>query len=165
MNKEPHQPKTIKLLIAGLGNSLLMDDGVGIHAVRALQVDPIEGALAVEVGTAVFDAVHLFEAAEKVIVLDAVQAQNPPGTVYELTLDAVQKKDAFHSMHEIGLREIFRILPDESKPQLVVLGMEPHTIDYGLELSPVVQKALPGFVETIRSVARRMLKQGEGEQT
>ena len=141
-----------------------MDDGVGVHAVRALQADPIEGALAVEVGTAVFDAIDLFEAAGNVIALDAVQAGKPPGTQYELTLDAVKVKGAFHSMHEIGLRELFRMLPDEDKPRLVILGMEPHTIDYGLELSPVVQNALPDFVETIRSVARRMLKQGAGEQ-
>jgi hydrogenase maturation protease len=157
---KPSIPKQTELLIAGLGNNLLMDDGVGIHALRALQEqeETLEGACMVEIGTAVLDAIHLFETAKRVIALDAVQAGSPPGTVYELSLDAVQSKGARYSMHEMGLREVFRLMPEARRPELVILGVEPHTIDYGTDLSPAIQSTLPKYLKTIRSVAERLLE-------
>jgi len=143
-------PERIKLLIAGLGNVLLMDDGVGVHAVRELQKDPVEGAMIVEVGCAVLDALHLFEVADRVIALDAVQAGSPPGTIYELTLDGVGGKGPEASMHELDLSQVFRMLPEERRPELIILGVEPAIIDYGLELSPVVRAALPEFIQIVR---------------
>jgi len=64
------------------------------------------------------------------------------GTVYELDLNAVQARDRYDSMHEMGLCEVFRTLPEDGRPELVILGMEPGVIDYGLELSPEVQAEL-----------------------
>ncbi|MHC4942238.1 MAG: hydrogenase maturation protease [Planctomycetota bacterium] len=158
MISKPSIPKQTELLIAGLGNNLLMDDGVGIHALRALQEEPLEGACMVEIGTAVLDAIHLFETAKRVIALDAVQAGSPPGTVYELSLDAVRSKGARYSMHEMGLREVFRLMPEQNRPELVILGVEPHTIDYGTDLSPAIQSSLPKYLKTIRSVVERLLE-------
>jgi hydrogenase maturation protease len=146
-------PQRINLLIVGLGNALLMDDGVGVHAVRELQKDPVKGAVIVEVGCAVLDALHLFEAADRVIALDAVQAGGPPGTVYELTLDGVGGKGPEASMHELDLGQVFRMLPEERRPVLSILGVEPAVIAYGLELSPPVRAALPEFLKTVRRTA------------
>ena len=72
----------MRVLIAGLGNLLLRDDGVGVHAVRSMGNDLPPGVLAVEVGTAVLDALHLFEEAEMVIAIDAMKAGGAPGTIY-----------------------------------------------------------------------------------
>jgi len=152
------EPGRIELLIAGLGNLLLADDGVGVHAVRALRGEDIgEGVLVVEVGTAALDALPLFEAARRVIALDAVQAGGEPGSIYELDLEGVETGREGHSLHELGLREVFRMIPAEKRPGLRILGVEPAVIDFGMELSPAVLKALPAFLQTARDAARNWL--------
>ncbi len=145
------------LLIAGLGNVLLMDDGVGVHAVRALHADPIEGALIVEVGTAVFDALHLVESARTVIALDAVQAGSAPGTIYELQPGDAAGKELRTSLHELDMRALLGFLPREKRPELIVLGVEPERIESGLELSKRVRAVLPEYVALIRRIAAECL--------
>lgn len=145
------------LLIAGLGNVLLMDDGVGVHAVRALHADPIEGALTVEVGTAVLDALHLVEAAKVVIALDAVQAGGAPGTIYELRPDRETGHDTWTSLHELDMRALLNFIPEEKRPDLIVLGVEPERIEAGLELSDTVSAVLADYMAIIRRVAAELL--------
>lgn len=130
-----------------------MDDGVGVHAVRALQQDPPAGAKIVEVGTAVLDALDWLEAADVVLALDAVQAGGVPGTIYRLDPAKLREPTPRTSLHEFDLRAVLRLLPPNRQPQVTVLGVEPARLDYGLELSPVVQAALPDFLTTIRRFA------------
>ena len=63
-----------RIIIAGLGNILLQDDGVGVHAVRELLKAPPKNAKPLEIGCAVFDALHYMERADRVLVIDAMQA-------------------------------------------------------------------------------------------
>lgn len=70
------------LLIAGLGNVLLRDDGVGVHAVRELQRRPPAGATVVEIGTAVLHGLSFVEGAHRILLIDAMQAGQSPGTIY-----------------------------------------------------------------------------------
>ncbi|MFH1999276.1 MAG: hydrogenase maturation protease, partial [Planctomycetota bacterium] len=121
--------KNRRVLIAGLGNSLLMDDGVGVHAVRALLRDPPDSVEIAEIGTAVLDALHLLENADIVIALDAIQAGRPPGTVLEISEGSLQKPGGLgRSVHEVGLREAIAMLPQDKQPQLIILGVEPAMI-------------------------------------
>jgi hydrogenase maturation protease len=140
-----------------LGNALLKDDGVGVHAVRAIIKEPIEGTRAVEVGTAVLDALHLLERADKVIALDAVQGGETPGSIYELRFKGGKKSGHGGSIHELGLREAMAMLPEDQRPEWILLGMEPECIEYGLELSPTLEAALPRFIKTLRDTAEDWL--------
>lgn len=148
-----------KILIVGLGNSLLMDDGIGVHAVNELLKSPPPGTLVVEVGTAVLDALHLFEWADKIIAIDAMQAGNAPGSVYSFGLDDVQENTHQESLHELNLLAVFRFLPEKKRPQIAMLGVEPETIDFGLELTPSVEAALPVLVQAARDIANRWIGQ------
>jgi hydrogenase maturation protease len=132
-----------RVLLAGLGNLLLMDDGVGVHAVKLLQSNLPAGILAVEVGTAVLDALHLFEWADKIIAVDAISAGGPPGTLYQIALPDIDTPPMQQSLHELNLLAAFRFLTCKRKPEISVLGIEPETIDFGLELTPAVSAALP----------------------
>ena len=149
----PEKEEPVRLLIVGLGNVLMGDDGVGVHAVRALLEEPIAGVTAVEVGTAVFDALHLFEECDVVLALDAIQAGEEPGAVYQLVPDDAAARAPGSSMHELGVRDALAMLPSEKRPRLVVLGVEPHTIACGMELSARIEAILPAFLETVREVA------------
>lgn len=142
-----------RLLIAGLGNLLLRDDGVGIHAVRELQQAPPPGVLVAEVGTSVLAGLHLYEWADKILALDAMQAGGPPGSLYTCRDRDVADDRIQASLHELGLLAALRFLPEGKRPQVYVLAVEPQAIEYGLDLSPPVKQALPRFLGLVRKTA------------
>jgi hydrogenase maturation protease len=140
------------ILIAGLGNLLLRDAGVGVHAVHELQQDPPPGARVVEVGTAVLDALHLFNEADRILAIDAMQAGGSPGTLYSVEVSGVEDRGPQASLHELNLMAAFGFLPDGGRPPVAFVGVEPAVIDYGLDLSPEVQSALPVLIQSVREV-------------
>ena len=141
-----------RILIAGLGNILLRDDGVGVHAIRELQKAPPPGARVVEVGTAVLDALHLFRWADRVLAFDAMQAGGPPGTFYSCPVFETEGPTPLASLHELDLWAALRFLPDRKRPEIMILGVEPKIIDFGLELTPEVQAALPQLVGVSKQI-------------
>jgi len=149
----------MRVLIAGLGNLLLRDDGVGVHAIRSMGNDLPPGVLAVEVGTAVLDALHLFEEAEMVIAIDAMKAGGVPGTIYSFQLSDVAAPEVPASLHEFSLLSALGLMEGPSRPEIAILGVEPEVIDYGMELSAAVQAALPRLVRAARDLAGRYLKE------
>jgi hydrogenase maturation protease len=147
----PRRAGRPRILVAGLGNLLLSDDGVGVHAVRELQKDVPRGVTAAEVGTAVLFALDLFEKADRVLAIDAMEAGGPPGEVYVFGLDDVENPAVKPSLHDFGLRSAFEFLPGH-RPEVVVIGVEPGVIGYGLELSAAVRSALPRVVAEARRI-------------
>jgi hydrogenase maturation protease len=139
-----------RILIAGLGNVLLQDDGVGVHAVRKLREAPPPGVLVAEIGAAVLQGLHLYEWATRILVLDAMQAGGPPGTVYACSATDVADPGIKASLHELSLLGALRFISSNKKPDIQVLGVEPQVIDYGLELTPPVQESLPRFIDLAR---------------
>jgi hydrogenase maturation protease len=150
-----------RILIAGLGNLLLQDDGVGVHAVRELQQAPLRGVIVADVGCAVLDALHLLKWAEKIVAIDALQAGNAPGTVYACSAGDVAADGVQASLHELNLLAALKFLPPGAHPEIVILGVEPGTIDYGLDLSPAVAAALP----RVTGEARRLVARWREETT
>ncbi|MGC8990620.1 MAG: hydrogenase maturation protease [Verrucomicrobiia bacterium] len=163
------------IAIAGLGNLLCSDDGVGIHAVRLLKAMPIDGVDIVEVGTAVLHAVDCLANAERILLLDAVRAGHAPGTIYCFDSVFVAERGATNgsndgafapgnnpsqgllSVHSLSLREAFCLLSPERQPRFTVIGVEPGSIAYGTELTPEVADALPKLVAEARAIACRWL--------
>jgi hydrogenase maturation protease len=146
------EARASRVLIAGLGNILLRDDGVGVHAIRELQKNPLPGALAVEVGTAVLDALHLFEWADRILAIDAMQAGGSAGTLYSLRASDVEDRSPQASLHELNLLAALRFLPEGKRPLIVILGIEPEKIDFGLALSPKVEAILPLIIHSVKEI-------------
>ena len=139
------------ILIVGVGNVLLSDDGVGVHAVRELQRQPILGATMVEIGTAILHGLSFLESAARVLVIDAARGGQPPGTIYLFDTGEAGAPHPGASLHALGLREAARLLlPKESCPAITVLGVEPVSLEYGTELSSPVRAALPRVVALAR---------------
>ena len=129
-----------------------------MHAVRELRRKVPKGILAVEVGTAVLDALHLFERADKLLAIDAMQVGGTPGTIYAFRLSEVEDRPAQASLHKVNLLSTLRLLPDR-QPKIIILGVEPEIIDYGLTLSPRVADAVPRLVAEARRVLSRWAPQ------
>lgn len=133
-----------RVLVVGLGNELLTDDGVGVHAARRLKEVLGERALVVEVGTAVLNALHLLDAAERIVAIDAMQAGGAPGTVYLIAPEDVAADAQQLSIHQLNLIGALRFLPEGKRAKRIrIIGVEPERIEFGMELSATVSAALP----------------------
>lgn len=141
-----------RILIAGLGNEILRDDGVGIHAVRAIGQHLPRRVRTAEVGTAVLDALHLFEWADKVLAIDAVEAGGNPGAIFRFDIRDAEQRASRASLHELDLVAALRFLPEAARPEVTILGIEPGVIEFGLDLSPQVRSSLAGLVRAANDI-------------
>lgn len=140
------------ILILGVGNILFSDEGVGVRAVERLQevYDFSENVTLMDGGNLGMGLMGPLLETEYCIVLDAVLANDAPGTLYRLTGDDLRKSLAFKdSMHQCDL--VDTLLSCEMigrRPQTVVIGMEPADIQtMSLELSPTVVARLSAMCD------------------
>lgn len=140
-------------LILGIGNTLLSDEGVGIHALHQLQSDypDLPGVTFIDGGTLSFTLAAYLQDCNNIIVLDAAQFKAPPGTVR--TLVGTDMDDflgaARRSPHEVGLLDLFDIarLTESLPVKRALIGIQPKSIEWGMSPTPVVKSALPIAVE------------------
>lgn len=145
-----------RLLVLGIGNVLMSDDGVGVYAVEQLRERPRAGVLITEVGIAILDAVSLLAWADRVLVIDALRAGGAPGSVYQAEADDLLREPARISLHELDLLGALELLPPgRSRPELSVLGVEPERLEPGIGLSPKVAAALPSVVQAVHETVAR----------
>jgi hydrogenase maturation protease len=135
------RPQTIpvsRILVIGIGNVLLCDEGAGVHAVRRLAAQASvhrPDVRFVDGGTLSFTLAPAIEAAERLILFDAARVGGPPGTV-ECFLD--DEMDRFlgrtrRSVHEVGLLDLMDIarLTGSVPRQRALIGIEPDRIEWG----------------------------------
>ena len=145
-----------KLLVLGVGNTIMMDEGIGVHAIYELlkEKDKFDEALVdfIDGGTFTQDIFYLFEEYEKLLVLDVVRAGHPPGTIYSLDEDdLVQNEKQVLSLHDVDLLDSLNMAEMRGhRPTLKIVGIEPEKINWGTELTPTLAKAFPDFVKTAR---------------
>ena len=106
---------------------------------------------AVELGTAVFDGIHLIEKADRILAFDAVRAGGEPGAVYLMRAEDVEDEGRHYSLHEFGLTRLLQNLR-RPKTEVVIVGAEPEIIDWGLELSPAVGSAVALMISSAQTI-------------
>jgi len=145
------EPK--KILILGLGNILLGDEGVGVRVAEQLLTHPLPDEIEViDGGTAGYELINFFEGKEKVIIVDAVKTNDTPGSVYKLDLALVQEDETVQlSLHQIGLKNVFKMASlMDLNPEVTLVGIVPKDYqDYNIGLSEEVEKAIPLAIETV----------------
>ena len=141
------------ILILGLGNILLGDEGVGVRVIEQLLTHPLPDQIEViDGGTAGYELINFFEGKEKVIIVDAVKTNDTPGSVYKMDLSAVQEDDTVQlSLHQIGLKNVFKMASMmDLNPEVTLVGIVPKDYqDYNIGLSEEVEKAIPLAIETV----------------
>ncbi len=141
-----------KTVILGVGNLLLTDDGVGIHAIQKLQADyelPA-GVQVVDGGTCGLDLLQFLEGVDHLIIIDAARLGKAPGSIVRLEGDQVPAYLALKtSPHEIGLPELLFTarLTDIYPERVVIFGVQPESIETHLGLTPAVAERLDELVE------------------
>lgn len=131
------------VLVLGIGNTVMSDDGVGVKVIELLQrehafppsVELIDG------GTLGLDLLPLLEGRSHLIMVDAVDSGQAPGTCVRLTGDELPVAlETKVSPHQMGLKDLLAVarLMGQLPPEMVLIGVQPGSIDIGLELTPEV---------------------------
>ena len=137
-------------LILGIGNLLLCDEGVGVHVARALaQRDLPPDVAVVEAGTAFLDVLPDIEKADRILLIDAMEGGAAPGSVYRVPFDQCRHPEMLASLHGFDLSRVLYMAGSDRAPEVTVFGVEPARIEWGTELSPVIQRVLPAVEKAI----------------
>jgi len=140
-------------LILGIGNTLLTDEGAGIHALNLFQSYHPDAAnlTYIDGGTLSFTLAAYIEDCDNLIVFDAAELKAPAGTVKTM---AGVKMDTFlgaarRSPHEVGLLDLFDIarLTESLPANRALIGIQPDRIEWGMSPTAAVERALPVAVE------------------
>ena len=141
----------MKTLILGIGNLLLTDEGVGCHAARALQEEALpEDVVVLEAGTDFLSALPEIEKADRIIIVDAMQGDEAPGTVYRVPFEECLKPQCIASLHGFDVSRTLYLAGRDTVPEVVVFGVEPALIQWGTELSPAVREMMPAVIEAVK---------------
>ena len=155
----------MQTVILGLGNELLGDEGVGVHAARRLQqVELPENTTVVEVGTAILDALPVLEQADRVIVLDAMKGGGPPGRVYKIGLEDCSGSSCIASMHGFDIHRVMALTERSTNPAVMVFGMEPKDLNWSMNLSATAAESLPHLVTAVQQELALPLSAGDGRE-
>jgi hydrogenase maturation protease len=148
-------------LILGLGNVLLTDEGAGAAVLRALEpLAESDPRLSLQDGgTLSFTLAGPIAEASRLVVVDAANLGQPPGSVRVLQDADMDAQLAQHatSVHEVSLSDLFDIarLTESLPARRALVGIQPERIEWGSELSAPVAAAVPRAVAEIEALLRR----------
>jgi len=143
-----------RVAVVGVGNVLLKDEGIGVHVARALREAVGNGRTDIDIidGGTSPDVFLLVEGVSKLILVDAVKGGGSPGSIYRFHPGdiAIDKKFTI-SAHQIGLLDSLRMIEySATKPEsIVIIGVEPKEIGWGLELSIELGGKLPEIMKVV----------------
>jgi hydrogenase maturation protease len=147
------EPRKKPTLILGIGNVLLKDEGIGVRVAEKMKEMPLPPDVEVmDGGVGGLNLQFCIEGRKKVIVVDAVKAGAPPGTLFRFTdKDLAGKKGVMRSAHGIDFSDVVAIVnylgtrPDE----IVFLGVEPEDLSAAMGLSPKIEELIPVLISLV----------------
>jgi len=152
-----------KVMVVGIGNLIMRDDGVGVHAIKALEALGLpEEVELIDGGTNSYDLIEEFCRAEKLVIVDAMHAGGEPGTIYraplkELGLQSIETITSLHEMHFVEAMKMTHMLGYD--PPTIVFGIEPAEVEVSMELSPQVAAKFPRLVELMQEEILKLLQE------
>ena len=143
-----------KVVVLGVGNVLLKDEGLGVHVAQTMKetAPPTDVDLEILESGVSSDVFLTLEDVDKLIVIDAVLAGSEPGAIYRFTPDDIALENQMHvSVHQWGLFEGLKMMDYlNNKPgETVIIGVEPKEVDWGMELSPEIKQKVPRILELV----------------
>ena len=146
--------------ILGCGSLLMGNDGVGLKVIEALQkteLGSLENLDIADAGVCGLDLLNFFDGARKVVIVDAVLADSPVGSVHRLDgkdlIESTEEPLNLVSVHDLTITDVLRIgVQVQPLPEIVVIGIEIGTVvtEVTLEISPEVLKGLDEAVRLIK---------------
>jgi hydrogenase maturation protease len=142
-----------RIVVLGVGNLLMGDEGLGIRCVEAFEKLPQrDNVRCVDGGTSTHELMEDLENLDALVILDAVASGKPPGTLVRLEGDEIPS--AFSnkmSPHQHGINDLLATLKflDRAPGRVVLIGVEPSVMELSMELSPLVQGVMPSMLALV----------------
>lgn len=158
MDFQPGTKPTV--LILGIGNLVMSDDGVGVHVVQELQRSyrfP-ENVMVVDGGTLGLDLLPMLENVTHLILVDAVETGDKPGTMIRLIGEELPVAlETKLSPHQMGLKDLLAVseLMGHSPGEMVLIGVQPGCIEMGVEMTADVDAVLDEMISKVLSELER----------
>lgn len=160
--REPERSRPCTVGVLGLGNLLLTDDGVGIHAIRRLQRDTRlpQTIQLIDGGTLGLSLLPSLLRITHLLVLDAVDVGARAGTLLRFTNRDIDCLPLAKSVHLLGFGDLLNALRllGQDPAELILIGIQPRSTEWGVVLSPVVQGVLGRLVEAAVSQVEAWLE-------
>ena len=151
----------MRIIVLGVGNILLSDEGIGVWAIERLQSDyqlPPEVEV-IDGGTSAMEMLDDLANADHLIIIDAVRGGRAPATMIRIADEDVPVffKTKL-SPHQIGLSDVLATLSlmGERPRAITVIGVEPASLDTAMALTPQVQAVLPKVVDQVIKELRQL---------
>lgn len=142
-----------KLLVIGIGNILLRDDGIGIHIINELQKEKLKYDIdLIDGGTSTLDLLGYFVENDKIIIVDSLKGGHPPGTIYKITPEELGSYiKANSSLHDVQVLDIVKQANFMGYfPKVIIIGIEPEEIFYDMDLSETLNNEIPNIINIIK---------------
>ena len=151
---------SVRILVLGVGNPILSDDGVGIHVARELLKLQLPGVEVEELAASGLELLDVVRGYDKVIIVDAIQTtEGEPGQLHVLDEKDFEKSIHGSSPHGINIATALalgrKLVPDEMPKEVVFFAVEAEDlVNVGERLTAKVANALPGIVERVVKESR-----------
>ncbi len=165
-NNPPQPPFTkggrggIKVLVLGVGNLLLKDDGFGVHAIHALEDTSFpENVRLLDAGTISHQLIPLFHSVDYLIVIDVIEGGARPGSIFRFSPEDMKfKSERMLSLHQMGLIDILQMAElTGARPKTIIIGVQPKDVSsWSLELSDEVKEAIPKVKDLVFEELKRI---------
>jgi len=149
-----------KVLVMGVGNTLLQDDGVGIHVTELMrQAEAVPAGVSyIDGGTLGLALLPTLEEADALIVVDAAELDAPPGTVRVFRDNEIQRLlcSRKQSVHEVAVSDLLAAatLRGTCPQDRALVAVQPGCTDLGLEPTAAVRAAIPAACQAVSELAR-----------
>ncbi|HEX2767801.1 MAG TPA: HyaD/HybD family hydrogenase maturation endopeptidase [Geobacteraceae bacterium] len=141
------------ILILGVGNLLLTDDGFGVHVINALRDFPLPpGVTLVEAGIVSHQLIPDFHEADLLIFIDAVQAGDTPGSIFRFRPEDMQfMSNIKASLHDMSLIDVLHMTAlTGERPETIIIAVQPKDVkSCSMELNDEVKAAIPKVIDLI----------------
>lgn len=142
------------VIVLGLGNLLIQDEGVGIHALRLLQssyqfepqIELVDG------GTSGLDLLPFFRPESRMIMVDAMEFKEKPGSICKVeNEDILARLNTKTSVHHLGLSDLLAMaqLTDVVPKEIVLFGVQPESLDLDVEPTETVKASIPKLLDYV----------------
>jgi hydrogenase maturation protease len=141
-----------RVVVIGVGNLLMKDEGIGIHALEALQQIDLPADVELVDGGTSPDLIAYTKAGDRLILIDSAKAGGEPGAIYRFKPEDVSPETThLTSAHELGVSQNLSLMSllGNRPADTVIIGIEPGEIAPGLELSALLQQKLPEIVKVV----------------
>lgn len=151
----------MRVVVLGIGNILLTDEGVGVRTVERLAAEWVlpPGVEVIDGGTCGMEMLEQLENLDALLVVDCVRCGQAPATSVLLAGDDVPVFFRTKlSPHQVGLCDVLASLEFAGRAprETVIVGMQPASMDLGMELSPAVAAKVPELVAMVVAELRRL---------